>query len=158
MAKINPNLLPAPEARIEEVRAAVPGQGEFLIYLRQPAFSEFLLIQSAVSAAVDKWCRPNADWYPVVPPVAPSPSLWQAVVTIGHLQCGPNGEELTGDDRYVEVELVPLLGRSPAIFKAVGEVVFRIMEGAMGDLGNDSEAGEEKASAPASNTDTPTPT
>lgn len=156
MAKINPNLLPAPAGlRIEKVSAPVPGQGEFVLYLRQPTFSELLKLQEDVRLATEKWEK-TGDWYPCVPPVQPSDSLWQVILPALAWQCQENGEDLLPGDRYSEQELVPIVGRVPAVFAALAGVITRLNTVAGDDLGNGSTEGAVSPSGPAPSTTNPT--
>jgi hypothetical protein len=136
MAKINPNLLPAARpSRIEEVRVPVPAQGDFLVYLRRPEFSELLKLQEEAQARVREWDQ-TGNWYPSTPPVQPSESLWQVVVPALHLQVTEAGDDLSPEERYVEQELVPLVGRVPAIYTALAAAVTVLTLEAQDDLGN----------------------
>ncbi len=158
MPKINPNLLPGVPVRVIPVQAEIPGQGLFQIYLRQCDFSELLLIQGEAS---ERWKRDReaGNWYPCVPPVAPSEALWSAVLPVLKLQCAADGEALPPEERYSEQELIPILGRVPEAFNAVTTAYVGIIEAVQGAAtGNDLEGRAASPSAPASNMGSSTPT
>ena len=136
MPKINPNLLPAPVTpRVEEAKAAVPGQGDFVIYLRHPSFSEFLKIQEQVQQTTQSWEK-QGNWYPSCPPVAPSETLWQIVVPALQLQVAADGSELPEEEKYTEAELTPIVGRMPAVYGALAAAITVLTLAVQGDLGN----------------------
>lgn len=140
MAKINPNLLETPGVHVEKIQAKVSGQGDFLVYLRQPDFSELLKIQGETQRLTVEWER-RGDCYPSSPTVIPSPELWNVVVPVLHLQCDEKGEELPPEDRYSEAELMPIFGKVPPAYVAAAAAITIITNAVQGDLGNDSEAG-----------------
>lgn len=136
MAKINPNLLPAPSApRIEKVAVPVPGQGEFVMFLRRPEFSEGLKILEETQAKTAEFEK-SGNWYPCVPPVQPSALLWSVVVPALMLQVAEDGSELPPDDKYVEQELVPIAGRVQAVYEALAIALDSFGGEAAESLGN----------------------
>lgn len=157
MPKINPSLLPVAEKKVRLVTAPVPQQPDFSLHLRQPDFAELLRIQETVTARADEW-QGRGDWYPCVPPIAPSKNLWNIVVPTLQLQCQADGSPLSPEEQYSEPELVPIVGRVPAVWLALNEAVAGLLTAAQADLGNASEAGAATPSAPASTTASNTPT
>lgn len=124
----------------------VPGQGEFILHLRLPGFSELLGVNEQVTERYEEFQK-NGNWYPCDPPVLPTLSLLQVVIPATLYQCAEDGSALPPEETYSEAELMALAGQMREIYMALAGAWARLVN-QDSDLGNDSQAGAERPCAP----------
>lgn len=129
MPKLNILAAPLPARRVEAIRFTLEGQGEGMLYLREPSLPDWLKILDRTDEQCAQWLAPNANRYPH--PVAFIPmsrDLWMAISAAELLQADAAGDALEEEERYGEAELVGLAVADEAAFNDLIGVIADMRE------------------------------